>query len=158
MLLKRLPAFSPTMVGPLSQPSSPGWARTQMAERAPPPDKTHLHPVKAATQRGRPRSQRQHVLGHLSSCYPEVDPKSDPESNTGELLCYQELLHPTTILNSHVQASHAHIHDSRHHKPAHTISDLTDVNSNWGLSLFLEFSKFLLLAMQGNRQVLYMRR
>lgn len=151
----------PQWCGPPWPALIPGWARTQMAERAPPPDKTHLHPVKAGTQRGRPRSQRQHVLGHLSSCYPEVDPKSDPESNTGELLCYQELLHPTTILNSHVQASYAHIHDSRLHKPAHIISDLTDVNSNWGLSppsIFLEFSKFLLLATQGNRQVPFMRR
>lgn len=144
---------------PLGQPLSPGWARTQMAERAPPPDKTHLHPLKAGTQRGRPRSQRQHVLGHLSSCYPEVDPKSDPESNTGELLCYQELLHPTTILTSHVQASQAHLHDSRQTSPHNLRFDY--VNSNWGLSLpsiFLEFSKFLLLALQGNRQVLFMRR
>lgn len=56
MLLKELSASSPTMVWtPLNQPSPQGWARTQMAERAAPPDKTHLRPAKASIQNGKAR-------------------------------------------------------------------------------------------------------
>lgn len=59
MLLKELSAFSPTMVWtPLNQPSPQGWARTQMAERAPPPDKIHLRPVKASIQNRKARKSK----------------------------------------------------------------------------------------------------
>lgn len=91
----------------------------------------------------------------------KLTPRRSHNLPTGESLCYQGLLHPRNIPEGHKQTSHTHIHHSRHRKPAHPISDLTDLNRDWGLSLpniLLEFSKFLLLDMQGNSQVLLIKR
>lgn len=75
--------------------------------------------------------------------HPLVPPKLTPSLiqnlATGDSLCYQELTHPRNILKSRIQT---HIHHGRHCKPAHPISDLTDLNRDEDLSLpriLLEF-------------------
>lgn len=162
MFLKELSGFSPTMVwSPLSQPSPQGWARTQMAERAPPPDRTHLHPIKASTQKRKQEVEDNMFLGICPLVTLKLTPSLIQIRAFGEPRCHQELLHPNNILNGHVWTANPHSHDSRCHRAAGSISDLTDLKTGQGLSLpriLRGFSKFLLSDLQGNRQVLWIKR
>lgn len=73
MFLKELSAFSPTMTWtPLSQPSPQGWARTQMTERGPPPDKTYLRPVKASTRKRKARKSKRAPILLFPRSWPQV--------------------------------------------------------------------------------------
>lgn len=130
MLLKELSASSPTMVWTPLQPAlTPGLGKNPNGRTGCPTRQDPCPPGKG--QRSEREGQEVEDIMFLGVC-PLVTLKLTPHRihnlPTGESLCYQGLLHPRNIPEGHKQTSHTHIHHSRHRKPAHPISDLTDLN------------------------------
>lgn len=80
--LKELSAFSPTMVRtPAASPHPGAGQEPKWQKRLPLPDKTHLCRVRANAQKRKATKSKTTCSWAPSSCYPEVDPKSDAEAS-----------------------------------------------------------------------------